>query len=79
MKEIQDIAAGFVVGLCVLGTLAMPACGTAITPQLVQCKLEALRVLPADPKMATVYDAVEIIERVKACHGKAEATDGGSP
>ena len=41
-----------------------------------RCKLDALKVLPDDPMQATVYDAVDVIERLNACH-RLDA-DGGS-
>lgn len=46
------------------------ACGTGTQslPMLVQCQLDALKILPDDPKMATVYDVADIVERVRACH-----------
>lgn len=68
---LREIAVGVLVGLCVLGPLCL-ACGNSA---LVQCKLEALKVLPEDPGMVTLYDAVDIVERVRACH-RSEA-DGG--
>lgn len=54
-----EIGWGFAIGFVGL------ACGNSA---LVQCKLDALRVLPEDPGNATVYDAVDIIERIRACH-----------
>lgn len=68
---LREMALGVVLVFAVLGPLGF-ACGNSA---LVQCKLDALKVLPADPMMATVYDAVDIIERVRACH-RVE-TDGG--
>ena len=70
-----------IAGLGIFGWAVLAAnasgCGqAAITPQLVQCKLDALRVLPEDPKQATVADAIDLIGRIKACH---ETPDGGSP
>lgn len=53
------------------------ACSPSTLPELARCKLEALRVLPRDPGMATVYDAVDAIERLNACH--LSLTDGGVP
>lgn len=69
---LRGIAVSVLVGF---GLLAPFACGSNITP-LVRCKLEALRVLPDDPGMVTVYDAIDVIERVKACHHVH--ADGGS-
>lgn len=68
---LREIAAGMVLGFVALGALCL-ACGN---PALIQCKLDALKVLPEDPAMATVYDASDVIERLRACH-RADA-DGG--
>lgn len=38
------------------------------TSTLVQCKVDALKVLPDDPGQATVRDAIDVVRRVKACH-----------
>lgn len=46
------------------------ACGGATAqnlPAFVQCQLDALKVLPEDPNMVTVYDAADIVERVRSC------------
>ncbi len=69
---LREIAAGMVLGFVAL--CLMVACAGGVPP-IVRCKLEALDVLPDDPMQATVYDAVDIIERLKACH-RAQA-DGG--
>lgn len=68
---LREIAAGMVLGFVAL-CLAVACAGV---PPIVQCKLDALKVLPDDPAMATPYDAVDVIERLQACH-RAEA-DGG--
>lgn len=70
---LREIAAGTLLGLG-LFCVTQVACGGGLPP-IVRCKLEALRVLPDDPGMVTVYDAVDVVERVKACH-RAQA-DGG--
>jgi hypothetical protein len=67
---LREIAAGTVLVFVLLGL----ACGSGLSP-VVRCKLEAVRVLPDDPMQATVYDAVDVIERLRACH-RLEA-DGG--
>jgi hypothetical protein len=70
---LREIAAGLVIGLVVFGLLV--ACmGGGLSP-VVRCKLEALEVLPEDPMQATAYDAVDVIERLQACH--REQADGG--
>lgn len=61
MKTIQRLAAGILVSAFALG------CGAAVTPQLVQCKLEALNKLPADPMLVTPYDISDLIEQLNAC------------
>lgn len=70
---LREIAAGVVIGVGVFALL-VGCMGGGLSP-LVRCKLEALRVLPDDPGMVTIYDAVDVVERVKACH-QAQA-DGG--
>jgi hypothetical protein len=57
-------------------SLFLNGCST-MSSALVQCKLDALKVLPDDPMRATVYDAVDVIERVRACHN--DAADAGKP
>ncbi len=62
---LREMAVGVLIGLVCVG---LPlACTGGVSP-LVRCKLEALRVLPEDPMQATVYDAVDVIERLRACH-----------
>lgn len=68
---LREIALGMLIGV---GLFVPFACGGGVSP-LVRCKLDALKVLPDDPGMVTIYDAVDVIERVKACH---RAADGGS-
>lgn len=63
---------------CVVGLVAFlvpwSCAGGQLTP-VMQCRLAALEVLPEDPAMATVYDAVDVIERMLAC--KLEHADAG--
>ena len=47
-----------------------------LTP-VMQCKLDALKVLPSDPLNATVYDAVDVIQRVRAC-SRSHPPDAGA-
>lgn len=70
---LREIAAGTLLGFC-LFCVSQVACGAGL-PAVVRCKLDALKVLPDDPMQATVYDAVDVIERLRACH-RLEA-DGG--
>lgn len=54
------------------------ACGTgAQLSPMARCQLDALKVLPPDPGMLTIYDAVDIWERVHAC--KVQHPDAGAP
>lgn len=73
MSSLQQIAVGVLVGMVAIGVPAACTSSGALTPH-VRCQLDALKVLPADPLQATVYDAVDVIERVQACHRQA---DGG--
>jgi len=69
---LREIALGVVIGMVVLG---LPlACGGGLSP-LVRCQLDALKVLPDDPGMVTVYDAVDIVGRLRAC--RRADSDGG--
>ena len=69
----RPIAVAGVIGWVLLAANTTGCGQAAITPQMVQCKLDALRVLPEDPKQATVADAVDLISRIKACHEPADA------
>lgn len=69
---IVQIVAAFGVGLIALAVARCSATGQ-LTP-VMACRLDALKVLPADPLNATVADAVDVIQRVRACgqvHGDA--------
>lgn len=72
---LAQVALGAVIALIAFG-IPLACAGGALSPRL-RCHLDALKVLPEDPLMATVYDAVDVIERVQACD--RAATDGGSP
>ncbi len=64
---LRDVTVGFVVGFCLLRL-----CACSAAPQLTQdvaCRLNALRVLPEDPEQVTVYDAIDVVQRVRACKG----------
>lgn len=77
---LTQIAVGAAVSLAFLATLGA-GCGSQsvnLPPQVAQvalCKLDALRVLPSDPKMVTPYDIEDLVGRLQAC--KAMAGDGG--
>lgn len=68
---LREIAAGLVIGLVVFGVL-VGCLGGGLSP-VVRCKLDALKVLPEDPGMVTLNDAVDVIERLKVCHRQADA------
>lgn len=72
MSPLRQIAFGAVLGMVVLGVPM--ACGSSgtLTP-LMRCKLDSLKVLPQDLGNVTVYDAIDIYERVRACHQAADA------
>jgi hypothetical protein len=71
----RPIAFGAAVGLLAFAVISFQfGCGAALTSKLVTCKIDALKFLPSDPQMATPYDAVDLINRLKAC----DAADGGA-
>jgi hypothetical protein len=71
---LREIAAGLLLGL-LLFCLSQVFVACAGLPLVVQCKLDALKVLPEDENMITVGDALDVYRRVRACH-HLEA-DGG--
>lgn len=78
-SPLVEIGWGFVIGfVAFVGLRLGVACTSSgqLTP-LLACKLGALKILPDDPGNATVYDAVDIIERIRACHRLTP--DGGAP
>jgi len=67
-----SVRVGFVFAVAgLVGSIAgLAACSAA--PQLagdIACRLDALRVLPEDPEQVTVYDAIDVVNRVRACRG----------
>lgn len=58
--------------------LAWACSGSQQSSALVRCQLDALKVLPEDVGMITVYDAIDIYERVHACH-RQHTADAGAP
>ncbi len=71
---ISKVGAAIGIGGWILLSAHATGCGqSAVTPQLVQCKLDALRVLPTDPKQVTVADAIDVVSRIKACTQPADA------
>lgn len=76
---VRQIALGLLISLFFFGALCLclDGCGATLTGAVVECKLNALKVLPDDVRFVTPYDAVDIWQRVRACD--AAATDGGAP
>jgi hypothetical protein len=79
VPALAPLIAALAVAVC---AVAVPqACGSAQHPggvsAAIQCRLDALKVLPADPLNATVYDAVDVIQRIRAC--KRAHPDAGVP
>jgi hypothetical protein len=76
---LAQVAIGVVIALIVFG-IPLACSGSTLNARL-RCHLDALEILPSDPLMATVYDAVDVIERVKACDAALGpvTTDGGTP
>jgi hypothetical protein len=57
----------------VLAALFLSGCAASQVPALVQCKLDALRVLPKDPMQVTFADGVDLVERIQACEAGSDA------
>ena len=77
VHPLAQIGIGLVLGLAAFGVPMACGAGGTLTP-LMQCKLDALRVLPTDPLMVTVFDSVDMVERINACHRTgADGADGG--
>lgn len=74
-SPLRQIGIGAALSLLAFGALllSLNGCGSATTAQ---CKLNALKILPDDPKMVTPYDAEDLINRLKACEA---GPDGGAP
>ena len=73
----RSILLGITFGVGIAAPIWLPACATALP--LVECQLAALKVLPDDPEQATVADARDVIQRVKACHEQAAVDSGVAP
>jgi hypothetical protein len=71
---------GAIATLAIAGAALIPwACGARqgeAVSAAIRCRLDALKVLPEDPLNATVYDAVDVIQRIRAC--KAAHPDAGT-
>lgn len=70
------IGAGISLAAFALFNLLSTGCGASLSSAVIACKLDALKILPDDPRMVTPYDAVDLINRLKACHN---VTDAGAP
>jgi hypothetical protein len=78
IPPIVQIAIGCVIGLIAFAIPLSCGAGSARLPALVACKLEAIdKVLPAEPGMLSIYDAIDIWERVRACN--RAHPDAGAP
>lgn len=74
------IVSYFILGaLVAIGAIAAPGACTsgAQLERLVECKLDALKILPDDPEQISIGDARDIWQRVRACHIVHGAPDGG--
>lgn len=71
MRKASGLAVGAFVGLCLVRGVA--GCGT---PALLQCRLDAVRMLPEDPGQVTVYDVVDLTQRLHACKAPAGGDAG---
>ncbi len=70
----KAVAAVGIGGWVLLAAAHSSGCGqSAVTPQLVRCQLDALKVLPEDPKQVTVADALDLVGRIRACRMPADA------
>lgn len=76
MRPITQVGLGVVLSVSALA-LAWACSGAQRIPAVVACQVEALKILPDDPMMATVYDAVDLIHRIRACH--RHHPDAGAP
>lgn len=73
----QHVAYGALLGLAIFGSLSLVAQGCATNSSVIACKLDALKVLPEDPRMVTPYDAVDLVKRLNEC--RAVSADAGAP
>lgn len=71
---IAQIAVGLVIGFVGVGVPWACSGAQGLSP-VMACRLRSLDILPEDPMQATVYDAVDIIERLRAC--ERVSADGG--
>lgn len=67
---LKRTALGFVLGFGVIRGLA--GCGT---PAVLQCRLDAVKVLPKDPGQLTPYDVADLVGRLHAC--EQQGSDAG--
>lgn len=79
VSPLAQIAIGVALGLVVFGLPMSCGAGAQRLPALIECKVRAVdAVLPAEPGMLTVYDAIDIWERVRQCH-RTHPGDAGAP
>lgn len=49
--------------------VVVTGCGAA-TKNLLECKLDSLKILPSDPERITIGDLKDVVSRVRACHSE---------
>lgn len=79
LTPLQQVVLGVAVSLAGLALAIACGTGTQSIPLLVQCQLDALRVLPADPNMATKADAIDVAQRILSCRRTFHTPDAGPP
>lgn len=69
----SDMAARILARSVLLGMVVACLASGCGSPALVQCRVEAVKFLPEDPKQLTPYDVVDLVERLNACRVGADA------
>lgn len=79
MSAVRQILLGLTLCVVAVGPIVF-ACGgsepLALSP-LMRCKLEALKILPHNPRMLTPYDLDDVAARYYECF-RAVSVDGGA-
>jgi hypothetical protein len=65
---LKRAALASVVGFCLVRGLA--GCGA---PALLQCRVEAVKMLPDDPMQLTFGDVADLTQRLHACKAQGDA------
>jgi hypothetical protein len=71
------VAYGALLGLVLFGCLTLAAQGCATNSSVIACKLDALKILPEDPRMVTPFDAIDLVKRLNEC--RKPPADAGAP